>query len=171
MARSGSVVDIDGVRVPDDGLDVAVSDEHNVIEIRVTSPGAAAPSTYRLHVTQQEKPWRIVFGLDQPTAGRRATLTVWLAAWAMGSALPIPDEQSNLTIRVNGEPFVWTFEPDDARGATYRSGRGGRNFHREFTFDAALLTPTDNVITLQINEGAEHLWNEAAYDAIRLELA
>ncbi|MGO2188309.1 MAG: polysaccharide lyase family protein [Microbacterium gubbeenense] len=170
-ARSGSVVDIDGVRVPDDGLDVAVSDEHNVIEIRVTSPGAAAPSTYRLHVTRQEKPWRIVFGLDQPTAGRRATLTVWLAAWAMGSALPIPDEQSNLTIRVNGEPFVWTFEPDDARGATYRSGRGGRNFHREFTFDAALLTPTDNVITLQINEGAEHLWNEAAYDAIRLELA
>lgn len=169
-ARGDAVVEIDGVRVTDDGLDVAVSDEHNVIEIVVTSPDGES-TTYRLHVTLQEKPWRIVFDLDRPTEGARATLTVWLAAWSMGSAVPIPDEQSNLTIRVNGEPFVWTFEPDDARGATYRSGRGGRNFHREFVFDAALLQPEDNVITLQINEGAEHLWNEAAYDAIRLEIA
>ncbi|MFD5213634.1 polysaccharide lyase family protein [Microbacterium sp. NPDC058345] len=170
-ARGGSRVEIDGVSVSAGGLDVAVSGPHTVLEIRVVSP-EGDQSTYRLHVTRQEKPWRILFDVDTPVAaGAQATLSVWLAAWAMGSALPVPPEQSNLTIRVNGEPFVWTFEPDDARGATYRSGRGGRTFHREFTFDAALLKPEGNVITLQINDGAEHLWNEAAYDAIRLEIA
>lgn len=170
-ARGGSRVEIGGLPVPADGLDVAVSGGHTVIEIHVVSP-EGVQTTYRLHVTRQEKPWRILFDLDRPVApGEKATLSIWLAAWAMGSALPIPPEQSNLTIRVNGEAFVWTFEPDDARGATYRSGRGGRNYHREFTFDAGLLKSEGNVITLQINDGAEHLWNEAAYDAIRLEIS
>ncbi len=170
--RAGAVVSIGGATVPEEGLIVPLDAQHSAIEIHVTSAAGGDPTVYRLHVSRQETPWRILFDLDRaPAPGAQATLSVWLAAWAMGSALPIPPEQSNLTIRVNGEPFVWTFEPDDARGATYRSGCGGRSFRREFAFDGALLKPQGNVITLQINEGAEHLWNEAAYDAIRLELA
>lgn|GEM_PF-3306657 len=168
--RGGARVTIAGEAVPEAGLVVPLDAQRTVLEIVVTGDDGDA-TTYRLHVTRQESPWRILFDLDDaPPAGSRATLSVWLAAWAMGSALPVPPEESNLTVRVNGEPFVWTFQPDDAKGATYRSGCSGRNYRRELTFDASLLTRRGNEITLQINDGVEHLWNEAAYDAIRLEI-
>lgn len=171
IGRAGSRVAIDGVAVPDQGLTVSLDERRAVIEIQVTGGDASAQTTYRIHTTRQERPWRILFDLDEaPPPGAQATLSVWLAAWSMGSALPVPPEESNLTITVNGEPFVWTFQPDDARGATYRSGCGGRTYRREFTFDAALLEPEGNRISLQINAGAEHLWNETAYDSIRLEI-
>ncbi len=168
--RGGAAVTIGGEPVPEEGLTVPLEGHRTVVELVVTGDGGAA-TTYRLHATRQERPWRILFDLDEaPRAGATATLSVWLAAWSMGSALPVPPEQSNLTVTVNGEPFVWTFEPDDARGATYRSACGGRTYRREITFDAALLRPAGNEISLQINAGAEHLWNETAYDAIRLEV-
>ncbi|MFF2454962.1 polysaccharide lyase family protein [Isoptericola sp. NPDC058082] len=172
--RGGARVAIGGDVVPEAGLAVPLHAQRTVLEVVVSDDdgGSTAPTTYRLHVTRQESPWRILFDLGRaPAAGARATLTVALAAWAMGSALPVPPENSNLTIRVNGEPFVWTFGPEDAKGATYRSARGGRSYTREIAFDAALLKPAGNEITLQINAGAEHLWNEAAYDAVRLEIA
>ncbi|MCK9794000.1 polysaccharide lyase family protein [Isoptericola sp. 4D.3] len=169
--RGGARVAIGGDVVPEAGLAVPLSAQRTVVEIAVTGEDGGEPTTYRLHVTRQERPWRILFDLDEsPAPGAQATLTIALAAWAMGSALPVPPEDSNLTIRVNGEPFVWTFGPEDAKGATYRSARNGRNYSREITFDAALLRPSGNEITLQINDGVEHLWNEAAYDAVRLEI-
>ncbi len=126
---------------------------------------------------QPQAPWSISFELDtfdpQKAArrGQKATLTVALAAWAMGSAIPVPNVTSNLTIRVNGQPFVWEFQPSDAKGATYRSSHAGRNYYREFRFDAALLKRGANTITFTINEGADPAAvNQAAYDAIRLEL-
>ncbi|MGW8567955.1 polysaccharide lyase family protein [Isoptericola sp. NPDC055881] len=170
-ARGDAPVTIGGTGVPEAGLAVPLEAQRTVVELQVAGEAGKAPTTYRLHVTRQERPWRILFDLDRaPAAGETATLTIGLAAWAMGSALPVPPENSNLTVTVNGEPFVWTFGPEDAKGATYRSGRGGRNYQREIAFDAALLRPAGNEITLQINAGAEHLWNEAAYDAVRLEI-
>ncbi|MEN3611693.1 polysaccharide lyase family protein [Plantactinospora sp. ZYX-F-223] len=117
-------------------------------------------------------PWRIRFDLDRPVRpGATATLTVALAAWAMDTARDVPPLPSNLTIRVNELRLVWTFAPDDARGATYRSACGGRHYRREFRFDAGALRRTGNEITLAINEDTPpELGNEAAYDAIRLEL-
>src|SRR5207237_743298 len=100
----------------------------------------------------------------------RATLTIALAAWGMDTARDIPATPGNLTVHVNDETFVWTFAPDDTRGATYRSGCGGQTFRRAFTFDASLLRPTDNEIRLVINEGSPaELGNDLAYDAIKLE--
>lgn len=121
----------------------------------------------------EQEPWRIRFDLDEaPTPGGVATLTIALAAWSMDTARDIPPYPNNLTIRVNGEPFVWTFQPDDTRGATYRSGCGGRTFRREFTFDATLLRPAGNEIVLRLNEDTPpEVGTTAAYDAIRLELA
>ncbi|WP_307044167.1 polysaccharide lyase family protein [Agromyces ramosus] len=171
VGRGGAHVAIDGVPVPATGLAVPLDGRHSVIEIQVTGDDGSAPTTYRIHATRQELPWRILFDLDgAPTPGAQATLSVGLAAWSMGSALPVPPEESNLTVTINGEAFVWTFQPDDARGATYRSGCGGRTYRNEFTFDASLLKPQGNEISLQINAGAEHLWNEAAYDSVRLEI-
>jgi hypothetical protein len=170
-ARGGAQVTIDGTPVPATGLVVPLDERHSVIEIQVAGDDGSAPTTYRIHATRQERPWRILFDLDgSPAPGAQANLSVWLAAWSMGSALPVPPEESNLTVTINGEAFVWTFQPDDARGATYRSGCGGRTYRNEFAFDASLLKPEGNEISLQINAGAEHLWNEAAYDAIRLEI-
>ncbi len=124
-----------------------------------------------------QAPWSLSFDLaafDADKAagkGRKATLTVALAAWAMGSAIPVPNVTTNLTIRVNGEPFVWEFQPSDAKGATYRSSHAGRNFCREFRFDAALLKRGNNTLTFTINDGADPVAvNQVAYDAIRLEL-
>lgn len=168
--RGGATVMVNGQEVGDEGVTVALQGHLTVVEVLVSGDGES--STYRIHATRQEHPWRILF--DVPSryrSGSTATLSVWLAAWSMGSALPVPPEESNLTIRVNGQPFVWKFQPDDARGATYRSGCGGRVYRNEITFDPALLKPEGNEITLQINEGAEHLWNEAAYDSIRLEIS
>ncbi|TDE10442.1 polysaccharide lyase family protein [Jiangella asiatica] len=121
----------------------------------------------------EQEPWRILFDLDEaPRVGAVATLTVALAAWSMDTARDIPPYPNNLTIRVNGEPLVWTFQPDDTRGATYRSGCGGRTFRREFTFDAGLLRPSGNEIVLRLNEGTPpEVGTSTAYDAIRLELA
>ncbi|GIE95926.1 polysaccharide lyase family protein [Paractinoplanes rishiriensis] len=120
----------------------------------------------------EQAPWRILFDLDRPArAGATATLTVALAAWGMDTARDIPPTPGNLTVTINGTPHVWTFEPDETRGATYRSGCGGRTFRRAFPFDAALLRPTGNEIVLRINEGSPpELGNELAYDAIKLEL-
>src|SRR5699024_6802537 len=106
-----------------------------------------------------------------PDPDAQVTLSVWLAAWAMGAALPVPPEESNLTVTVNGTVFTWTFQPDDARGATYRSACGGRVYRREITSDGSVLRSGRNEISLQINKDAPHLFNEAAYDAIRLEVA
>jgi rhamnogalacturonan endolyase len=171
VGRSGAIATIDGQVVPEAGLAVPLDGRQSVIEIQVTDDGGSAPTIYRIHATRQERPWRVLFDLDAvPAPGAQATLSIWLAAWSMGSALPVPPEESNLTVTVNGESFVWTFQPDDARGATYRSGCGGRTYRNEFIFDAALLKPVGNEISLQINAGAEHLWNEAAYDAVRLEI-
>ena len=44
-------------------------------------------------------------------------------------------------------------------------------FRRDITFDGAVLRSGRNEISLQINKGAAHLYNEAAYDAIRLQIA
>lgn len=172
VGRGGAIATIDGQVVPEAGLAVPLDGRHSVIEIQVTEDGGgSAPTIYRIHATRQERPWQVLFDLDAvPAPGAQATLSIWLAAWSMGSALPVPPEESNLTVTVNGESFVWTFQPDDARGATYRSGCGGRTYRNEFVFDAALLKPVGNEISLQINAGAEHLWNEAAYDAVRLEI-
>jgi rhamnogalacturonan endolyase len=119
-----------------------------------------------------QAPWRILFDVDRPVRpGATVTLTIALAAWAMDTARAIPPEPSNLTIHVNDAAFVWTFEPDETRGATYRSGCGGRTFRRAFTFDAALLRRTGNEIVLHVNENtAPELGNELAYDALKLEL-
>lgn len=124
-----------------------------------------------------QAPWSLSFDLaafDAEKASRKdqqATLTVALAAWAMGSAIPVPSVPTNLTIRINGEPFVWEFQPSDAKGATYRSSHAGRNFYREFTFGAALLRRGANTVTFTINDGADPVAvNQVAYDAIRLEL-
>ena len=49
--------------------------------------------------------------------------------------------------------------------------RRWRTFRRAFPFDAALLRPTGNEISLCINENAPpELGNELAYDALKLEL-
>src|SRR5699024_6140562 len=142
----------------------------NVIELQVAGDGG--PSTYRLHVTTQVSPWRILFHLPRtPDPDAQVRLSVWLAAWAMGAALPVPPEESTLTIAVNGTELTWTVQPDDARGATYRSAGGGRTYRRELTLDGSVLRSGRNEISLQINKGAPHLCNEAAYDAIRLEIA
>lgn len=124
-----------------------------------------------------QAPWSVSFTLDTFDAekasrkGQQATLTVALAAWAMGSAVPVPNVTTNLTIRINGQPFVWEFQPSDAKGATYRSSHAGRNYSREFRFDAALLKSGVNTVTFTINDGADPVAvNQAAYDAIRLEL-
>ncbi|HLL66890.1 MAG TPA: polysaccharide lyase family protein [Micromonosporaceae bacterium] len=118
------------------------------------------------------EPWRIRFDLDRaPRTGSTATLTIALAAWAMDTARPVPPEPSNLTVHVNDTTLVWTFQPDDARGATYRSSAAGFYLRREFRFDAAALRPGSNEIVLRINEDApEVVGNQAAYDAIRLEI-
>jgi rhamnogalacturonan endolyase len=121
----------------------------------------------------EQAPWRILFDVDRPVrAGSTATLTIALAAWGMDTARDIPPAPPNLTVHVNDTAYVWTFDPDDTRGATYRSGCGGRTFRRAFTFDAALLRPEGNEIVLHINEGgAPELGNTLAYDAIKLELS
>jgi rhamnogalacturonan endolyase len=118
------------------------------------------------------EPWRIMFDLERvPRPGSTATLTIALAAWAMDTARPVPAPPSNLTIGVNDTKLVWTFQPDDARGATYRSSCGGFYMRREFRFDATALRRGSNEIVLRINEDApEELGNQAAYDAIRLEI-
>ncbi|WP_022917104.1 polysaccharide lyase family protein [Ruania albidiflava] len=171
IGKDGEPVSVAGEPVPDSGLTVPLSGRRSEIEIQVGA-GDGEPTTYRLHVTTQEPPWQILFDLPSAPAPQvKATLSVWLAAWAMGAALPVPPEESNLTISVNDTPFVWTFKPDDARGATYRSACGGRVYRREIAFDGALLRSGRNEITVQINKGAAHLFNEAAYDAIRLQIA
>jgi rhamnogalacturonan endolyase len=121
---------------------------------------------------QPVAPWRIRFDLDRPVRpGATATLTIALAAWAMDTARDVPPLPSNLTIGVNDTRLVWTFEPDDARGATYRSACAGRHYRRAFRFDAGVLRRTGNEIVLAINEDTPpELGNEAAYDAIRLEI-
>jgi rhamnogalacturonan endolyase len=89
----------------------------------------------------------------------------------MDTARDIPPTPGNLTVHVNEVPFVWSFEPDETRGATYRSGCGGRTFRRAFTFDASALRRTGNEIVLHINENSPpELGNDLAYDAIKLEL-
>ena len=168
--RAGAEVTVAGQVVPEEGLVVPLTGRRTEIELEVAGDGE--PTTYRLHVTTQESPWRILFDLPHaPAPEAQVTLSVWLAAWAMGAALPVPPEESNLTIEVNQTPFTWTFQPDDARGATYRSGCGGEVFRREITFDGAVLRRGRNEISLQINKDAAHLYNEAAYDAIRLQIA
>jgi rhamnogalacturonan endolyase len=118
-------------------------------------------------------PWKIRFDLaTAPVAGTTATLTIALAAWSLDTARPVPDQNGNITIGINGAmPVVWGFQPDDARGSLYRSGCGGRPFRRVLRFDAGLLKRGTNEITLQINAGLANTANWAAYDAIRLELA
>jgi len=120
----------------------------------------------------EQAPWRILFDVHRPVrTGGTATLTIALAASGMDTARDIPPTPSNLTVHVNGTSFVWTFEPDETRGATYRSGCGGRTFRRGFTFDAAVLRRTSNEIALRVNENSPpELGNELAYDAIKLEL-
>jgi rhamnogalacturonan endolyase len=120
----------------------------------------------------EQAPWRILFDVDRPVqAGATATLTIALAAWGMDTARDIPPLPGNLTVHINDTAYVWSFEPDETRGATYRSGCGGRTFRRTFSFDAALLRPSGNEIVLHINEGgAPELGNTLAYDAIKLEL-
>jgi rhamnogalacturonan endolyase len=148
---------------------VELAGREQTVEL-VTQQAGAAPATYRLHVRRQEAPWRIRFDLPA-NPGSVATLTIALAAWAMDTARPVPDAQNNLTITLNGTKQVWTFDPDDTRGATYRSGCGGRTFRREFRFDSAILAPYDNEIVLQLNEGTPpEVGTEVAYDAIRLEI-
>lgn len=118
----------------------------------------------------EQAPWRILFDVP-PTRATTATLTIALAAWGMDTARDIPPAPSNLTVHVNGTSFAWTFEPDETRGATYRSGCGGRTFRRAFTFDAAVLRRTGNEVVLRVNEGAPpENGNELAYDALKLEL-
>lgn len=172
-ATDGARVTVDGVPVPSgEPCVVTLDTPRTEIEIGVAHPAAAEPATYRLHAVKQERPWRIRFDLNQaPPAGATATLTVALAAWAVGSAIPVPDEESNLTVKVNERSYTWTFQPDDARGATYRSACGGRTYRREFRFDASLLRRHGNEIVLEINAGKPHLATETAYDAIRLEIA
>ncbi|MDT0541941.1 polysaccharide lyase family protein [Streptomyces lonegramiae] len=120
----------------------------------------------------RQAPWRILFDLDEaPRAGRTATLTVALAAWSLDTARSVPSRPTHLAISVNDEKTVWRFEPDDSRGATYRSGCSGGYFRRIFSFDAAVLRRGENEITLTINEDTgPEMVNTAAYDAIRLEL-
>lgn len=149
---------------------VELTGREQTVEIVTQRPGAA-PATYRLHVVRQEAPWRIRFDLNA-NPGSVATLTVALAAWAMDTARPVPNAPSNLTVTLNGTKQVWTFDPDETRGATYRSGCGGRTFRREFRFDSALLKPAGNEITLRLNENtAPEVGTEVAYDAIRLEVS
>ncbi|WP_117210025.1 polysaccharide lyase family protein [Allorhizocola rhizosphaerae] len=167
-------ITIDGAPVASDQPHtVQLTRRHQPIEIVVSHP-SAAPFVCRVLAVRQEAPWRIRFDLDQaPLPGQSATLTVGLAAWSLDTARSVPAQPSNLTIRVNEHTaLVWTFQPDDARGATYRSGCGGRFYRREFTFDASALRLTGNEITLRINENTPAGLgnNTAAYDAIRLEI-
>lgn len=113
----------------------------------------------------EQAPWRILF--DAPPGVKTATLTIALAAWGMDTARDIPPTPANLTVHVNDTSFAWTFEPDETRGATYRSGCGGRTFRRSFPM---VLRRTGNEIVLRINEGSPpELGNDLAYDAIKLE--
>lgn len=118
-------------------------------------------------------PWKIRFDLPTaPAAGATATLTIALAAWSLDTARPVPDQNGNITVVVNGgTPMAWDFLPGDARGSLYRSGCGGRTFRKEFRFAGTGLRAGTNEITLQLNAGLSGTGNWAAYDAIRLELA
>ncbi|GAB3427180.1 polysaccharide lyase family protein [Flindersiella endophytica] len=148
---------------------VELTANDQTVELVTQAPGAA-PATYRLRVRRQQAPWRIRFDLAA-NPGSVATLTIAIAAWAMDTARDVPGVPSNLTITLNGDKQVWTFDPDETRGATYRSGCGGRTFRREFRFDSAILMPAGNEIVLRLNEGTPpQVGTEVAYDAIRLEI-
>lgn len=173
----GAIATVNGRPAGADGVSVRLRSgnaSRTEVEVRVRHPDTAASErseTYRLHVVRQQNPATIRFDLDRPApAGATATLTVWLAAWSLGSAIPVPDEPSQLRITLNGEARTWTFQPDDARGATYRSGCGGRTYRRTFDFDAATLRERDNLLEFRINADSPHLSNEVAYDAIRLDI-
>lgn len=115
-------------------------------------------------------PWRIVFDLERaPGRGRDAELTIALAAWSLDSAVPNEGIPSTLTVRCNdGEPQVWEFLGDDARGAIYRSANRARTYRREFVIPGRDLRSGENTITLTVNEGNVEVAVQATYDALRL---
>jgi rhamnogalacturonan endolyase len=120
----------------------------------------------------EQAPWTIRFDLERaPRADATATLTVALAAWSLDTARDIPAGPSNLTIHVNETTLSWIFAPDDSRGAVYRSACSGRYYRQEFRFAGSAFRAGRNEITLRINEATPpELANDAAYDAIRLEI-
>ncbi len=132
--------------------------------------------------------WRILFALPAPSGARPssvprppsplcggATLTLGFA-----STLPVSGRVTNLQVKVNGQEVAVLHLPKSGE-AGYRSGGQDSTYRVEYvTFDAVLLKPGANEITLghldaQLFPSREEQMRghvgEVMYDAIRLEVS
>jgi rhamnogalacturonan endolyase len=101
--------------------------------------------------------WKVQFDLPQATKGGMATLSL-----ALTSA-----HNAKLAIAINGVGIDHYITPAD--NAMIRAGIHGQYHLREIPFNATLLKPGRNVLTLQQNAGG-NVQKSVMYDCLRLEL-
>lgn len=155
---------------PDDvDFEVGVDDpatDWNYFQPAIRTPGIQSTLTVPYDATPTE--WKVRFDAGDSVEGA-ATLTFGIASSVFGS----------LDVAINGTPIAaWNTIPGPSNdSALYRQSDHGVYRTLTATFDAALLTPTGNVMTLRPvaqEPDPSTPWTSAfanvMYDAIRLDV-
>jgi rhamnogalacturonan endolyase len=120
---------------------------------------------WRIYGRGRATTWTIKFNMDKASQGR-ATLRVALAGSDGGGGLANPGGPGGLAVGVNGQG-VGSIRYIATNAIRYNTDKG---IWREYTlaFDAALLKPGENEMTLTVPAG--EVTSGVVYDYLRLEL-
>jgi rhamnogalacturonan endolyase len=131
----------------------------------IKSLPTGSPDPWRIYGHGRATTWTIKFNMDNAQKGQ-ATLRVALAGSDGTSGLANPGAPGGLTVAVNGNG-VGSIRYISTNALRYNTNTG---VWREYTlkFDAALLKPGENEMTLTVPGG--ELTSGVVYDYLRLEL-